>query len=271
MKNLLLVTVFTMSTAPLIAQQAQNRDKAGAATDGSPAASDKLPGSTGAGEVASDHSPDERFIRKAGAAGQMEVKLAELANAKSSRDDIKALAATIMKDHTAANAELGKIAKSMGVDIPDAPAAGAHRKSAHSSNPADPAGGPPNNSAPHDPSKPGNSNKHVDLQDKTGPAFDTAFIQAMDQCHTEDIALFEKAKDLVKNPELKGFVEKTLPILISHAAALAAVSKKDPSRPDARTGSPSENPGSRAPGSSTPGSVNPGAGPRTPNDGGTVR
>lgn len=250
MKKLILLTSLTIGLPLVTAQQAPNRENSGTAPDATPGSTagtpDKPPGIAGSGgETASDRSPDEGFIRKAGESGQMEVNLAEMAANKASRDDIKAFAAMLMKDHSAANAELGKIAKSLGVDI--AVSSEAHSgKTAHARSANDPSGRQLTET-PKDPSKDGATDKHLGLKEKSGASFDAAFMEAMNDCHKEDIALFEKAQAVVKTPALKAFITKTLPVLKTHATALAALEKKDPSRPDARTGSPAETPAPRTP------------------------
>lgn len=260
MKQILLFTALTLGALPVSAQQAPNRENLGgtpgAASGGVPASPDNLPGESGRSEIASDKSPDENFIRKAGPAGQMAVRMGEMAMSKASREDIKAFAAMLVKDHTAANASLGEIAKSMGVEIPGDAHAGSSAKSAHAKPANDPSGRQQTESVPRDPSKDKESaaDKHSELKDKSGMAFDTAFLEAMEKCHKDDIALFEKAEASVKNPALKAFIEKTLPVLKSHATALTALERKDPSRPDARTGAPSAtpSPSTPAPGGSSP-------------------
>lgn len=250
MKKVLLLSVLTVCASPLRAQQAPNRENIGevpGAPSGTvPATPNHAPGAEGI-EAASGKSLDERFIHQAAQAGHMEVKIAEMALTKASRDDLKAFASMIVKEHSAANAELLEIAKSLGLEISDGTPVGSHGKTDYAKPENDPSGRRQTEALPKDPTKEGGKDRHQALKDKTGSQFDIAFMEVMEQCHQEDITLFEKAQGMVKASRLKGFIDKTLPVLTTHAAALAALERIDPSRPNARTGSPAETPSPVAP------------------------
>ena len=238
MKKIALFTALTMGASPLPAQPAPNREGIGdvpnsipvSPKETTPGSPDKPQGESRA-EVASE-SPDERFVRKAGKAGLMEVKIAELAVTKATREDLKSFAAILVKDHSAANVELAAIARSMGVEIPGASESGTHEKANPAKRDNDPSERQKTQTTPADPSKQAGDNTHHALKETAGIAFDAAFIEAMDECHRNDIALFEKAKGDVRLSTLKAFVDKTLPVLKTHASALAALKRKDPNRPD---------------------------------------
>ncbi|WP_312193429.1 DUF4142 domain-containing protein, partial [Sphingobacterium sp.] len=55
-----------------------------------------------------------------------------------------------------------------------------------------------------------------DLSKKTGREFDKAYIDDMVEDHEKDVKLFEDASKNLKDPELKAFVDKTLPTLKAH-------------------------------------------------------
>jgi putative membrane protein len=58
------------------------------------------------------------------------------------------------------------------------------------------------------------------LGKKSGDEFDRAFVREVGiQAHEKDIKLFQDARKHVKDPDLKAFVEKTLPVLQDHLAA----------------------------------------------------
>lgn len=181
----------------------------------------------------------------------MEVKLAEYGIEKLMRKDLKVFAAMVVTDHKAANGELGMIAKSMGVEIPE-PSKGDHTKTGEAAQRNEPSGGRQSDPSPGEPKKPAGEGGHS-LEGKTGIEFDNAFMAVMKECHAKDIALFEKSQGEVKSPELEGFIGKTLPVLKKHAAALAALERLDPNRPDAETGSPAPAAGNNP----SPGAPNP--------------
>lgn len=248
MKKIALFTALTMGVSPLPAQPAPNREGIGDVPNSIPAgpkettpgSPDKPQGESRA-EVASE-SPDERFVRKAGKAGLMEVEIAEWAVTKATREDLKSFAATLVKDHSAANAELAAIARSMGLEILGATESGTPEIAGHAKPGSDPSRRQKTQITPDDPSKQAGDNTHHALKETTGIAFDAAFMEAMDECHINDIALFEKAKGDVRLSTLKVFVDKSLPVLKTHASALTALKRKDPNRPDAKTGSPASDP-----------------------------
>ncbi len=131
---------------------------------------------------------DAGFVSAASTAGMGEVKLAQLAESKAGSKKVKAFAAMLVKDHTAANKKLKEVAASLKLPL------GAEDPMA--------------------------KEKHEALSAKKGEEFDAAFLEEMKMCHEKDIALFEAAKGVVKAPELAGFIEKTLPVIKSHAEKL---------------------------------------------------
>src|SRR5262249_30456277 len=54
------------------------------------------------------------------------------------------------------------------------------------------------------------------LQDKTGAEFDKAFAEHVLTDHEKDIRKYQKALQGVKDPELKAFIQKNLPVLRQH-------------------------------------------------------
>lgn len=128
---------------------------------------------------------ERMFIQKAASAGTGEVKLAEAATKKGTSEHVKTVAAKLFEDHTKANTELEALAKAKGIALP----------------------------APTEKDK--KMMEHV--LSKSGAEFDAAFLEHMGKCHEKDIALFEKAAQELKDPEVKAFVQQTLPVLKSHA------------------------------------------------------
>src|SRR5262245_28917807 len=61
------------------------------------------------------------FMQAAAAANQLEIELGQLAQTRSSRDDVKELAARIVKDHTATGTELHALARTKSMQVSAAP------------------------------------------------------------------------------------------------------------------------------------------------------
>jgi putative membrane protein len=131
---------------------------------------------------------DRKFIEKAATNGMFEVEVAQLAAGKATDPAVKELANTLVKDHTAANEELTKIANAKKVELPAAP--------------------------------PKLKRRAEDKMGKrTGADFDQHFVREVGiKDHEKDIKEFQKASANVKDPELKAWVDKTLPHLREHLA-----------------------------------------------------
>ena len=132
---------------------------------------------------------DRKFIETAVGAGMFEVQVSQLAASKATDNNVKSFAGMLVDQHTAANNELVKIANARGVELPPAPKRSLRR----------------------DIEK---------LGKKDGAEFDRDFVREVGiKAHEKDIKLFEKASKDVKDPELKAFVDKTLPVLRDHLVA----------------------------------------------------
>jgi putative membrane protein len=132
---------------------------------------------------------DRKFIEDAANSGMFEVQVAQLAAVKATDPQVKSYASMLVDHHTAANNELVKIANARKVELPAAPPRAMRR----------------------DVEK---------LGKKSGAEFDREFVREVGiEAHEKDIKRFEKARKDVKDPELKAFVEKTLPQLREHLAA----------------------------------------------------
>lgn len=144
-------------------------------------------------EVAEDHNDvkfdvaekDAEFAVKATVAGLFEVKAAELALARTSNSDVRALAEMIKNDHAAANGELMGLAKQKNISVPDT------MDSDH-------------------------SKKYYELKDKSVEDFDKAYVDMMVKGHKDAVDLFEKqSKDGTDN-ELRTWANGKLPALRNH-------------------------------------------------------
>lgn len=131
---------------------------------------------------------DRKFIQDAAEHGMFEVQAAQLAASKATDPNVKSFADTLVKQHSAANDELVKLANSKGVELSAAPPRGMRR----------------------DIEKMGK---------RSGAEFDQQFVREVGiKAHETDIKMFEKGSEKVKDPQLKAWIDKTLPHLREHLA-----------------------------------------------------
>jgi putative membrane protein len=138
---------------------------------------------------------DSEFAVEAASGGLAEVELGKLAQTKGSNAEVKGFGEMMVKDHSKANEELKTIAEAKGITLPPAPGEAQQKVIA-------------------------------DLTGKTGSDFDKNYIDAMVKDHKKDISLFEDASKSLKDPQLKAFVDKTLPTLKMHLSHCEAVQQK---------------------------------------------
>ena len=136
-------------------------------------------------ESAAVNSTDKSFLTNAYQDGLAEVKLGELGQTKSANADVKAFADTLVKDHSAANAEMKTLADTKKVKVAESPSLVAQGKA-----------------------------KLLDA--KSGADFDKAFAAGLVADHKKDIAAFEKAANEATDGGVKAFAAKILPTLKSH-------------------------------------------------------
>lgn len=126
------------------------------------------------------------FVEKASASGIAEIENAKLALEKSSAANVRAFAQKLIDDHTAANAELGRIAGAKNLKLSDDESLVAKAK-----------------------------NWSLDLRDES---FDHAYAESQVTSHENSIELFERAA-ASDDADIAAFARKTLPTLKAHLAA----------------------------------------------------
>ncbi len=132
---------------------------------------------------------DRKFIEEAAASGQMEVQAAQLAATRASDKAVKDYASTLADQHASANSELMQLAASLGVELPPSPPRAMR-------------------------------NELEKLGKRTGADFDREYVKEVGvKEHERDIKRFQKASKDVKEPQLKAWIDKTLPGLEAHLAA----------------------------------------------------
>lgn len=128
---------------------------------------------------------DADFAVKAADANLAEIELGKLAMEKATDQRLKGFAQRMVSDHQKANEELMTIATGLNITLP-----------------------------------PVVSESHVDkqrkLRDKSGDAFDEAYVDIMVKNHDRVVSLFEDAASDARNVELQAFAAKTLPTLKKH-------------------------------------------------------
>jgi putative membrane protein len=149
------------------------------------------------------------FAVKAANGGMMEVQLGDAAQQLAAGSRVKEFGNMMVRDHSKANDELKTLAATKNITLPDSVGED-HRK-------------------------------HIDdMKMKKGVDFDKAYIDMMVDDHKEDIDMFEKAANNLKDADLKAFAARTLPTLRAHldsAQTIQETMKKqmnNSNRPEAR-------------------------------------
>ena len=154
---------------------------------------------------------DQDFAWEASIANLKEVRLSQMAEEKSTNDQVKVFARHMIHDHLAANKKLTKIAQADSLNLPDTnsfyivvndePEKQATQLIEHQT--------------PDEILKQQQiSAQHIEAYN--GTDFEQAFADAMVKDHVTAIQLFENASQNVTNENLKRFATKTLSTLHHH-------------------------------------------------------
>ncbi len=130
-------------------------------------------------------SDEVKFIKHTAAAGTAEIKIAGLAVKKSENADVKALAETLVTDHTKVHDELKMLATNKNVDL----------------------------SAVIDPKDASTFQK---LEKYSGAEFDKEYLGEVVSSHKKCLSAFEDISKESKNAEVKAFADKYIPVLKAH-------------------------------------------------------
>jgi putative membrane protein len=128
---------------------------------------------------------DKNFMLAAAESGMLEVRLGGIAEKKGTRQEVKDFGAMMVSDHGKAGEELKAVAAKNGVTLPSA--LDAEHKAIVKR-----------------------------LRNLSGAAFDQAYVEEMVKAHTKDASAFETASKNAKDPDLKAFAQRTLPIIKTH-------------------------------------------------------
>lgn len=138
---------------------------------------------------------EKTFLKDAASGGMMEVQLGEMAQQKGASQEVKDFGKLMVTDRGKANDELESIITKKRLKMP-AKLAPKHKKMV---------------------------NKFADL---SGQEFDKKYAKGMVKDHTKDVAKFKKMSAKLKDPEIKGWVDKTIPVLEQHLLHAKDMAKK---------------------------------------------
>ncbi len=137
------------------------------------------------GESSSESKANISFMKKAANANMTEIQLGKIAQENGQKADVKSFGERMVKDHGNASDQLKTVAEKLNVRLPKKVNA-----------------------------------KHQALVDKLsklkGANFDKAYANAMVEDHRKVIKQFEKAQGEVTQPDLKKFIDDTIPVLKTH-------------------------------------------------------
>jgi putative membrane protein len=192
MRSLPLVLALSLSFGIAVAQTSGGTAGTGSSATAGRAAPAAQPGTgTRNAETKKDDKlarADRKFMQEAAEGGMFEVQAAQLASTKATDPNVKSFASMLVDQHTAANNELVQMANSKKVELPAAPPRGKR-------------------------------NEVEKLGKLSGNDFDQRFVREVGiKDHEKDIKKFEKASEKAKDPELKAWIDKTLPHLREHLA-----------------------------------------------------
>lgn len=138
--------------------------------------------------LAAGSSSDESFYKSLAEGGTSEVQLGKLAERKSEDANVKEFAAMMVKDHSAANAQLRTLAASKSITLPKGPGMAGHAKK-------------------------------TELEVLSGHAFDSSYLSGQIKAHEETVELLQKEISSGDDADAKAFAQKVLPTVQSHLQA----------------------------------------------------
>ena len=134
---------------------------------------------------ASLSSSEKKFIEKASEGGVAEVEMGKLASQKAQSAEVKQFGDRMVKDHTAANDKLMKLASDKGVVASKDMDASSKRE-------------------------------YDKLSKLSGAEFDREYMKNMVSDHEKDVKEFQSEAKSAKDSDVKNFAESTLPTLEEH-------------------------------------------------------
>jgi putative membrane protein len=135
------------------------------------------------GANAAEPITSEEFVSRVAKLGMAELAGAKLAGERSESEAVQKHANEMIVDHTVANDELSKIAAAKGWPVPQ------------------PADEPP---------------EIASLAEKSGAAFDAAYVEMQVRGHEEMLGLLEPQAESGQDPRLREYAAKQIPVVRKH-------------------------------------------------------
>jgi putative membrane protein len=137
---------------------------------------------------------DSAFVMEAAMGGMMEVQGGTVAQQKAMNQRVKDFGSMMVTDHSQANNELKSLVSSRGIMLPDSL---------------------------------GNKMQKdlAELSKLDGKKFDSKYVSEMVEDHKKDVQLFQQKAQTINDPDLKNWVNKTLPVLQKHLDSIQAIAK----------------------------------------------
>ncbi|PSH03468.1 MAG: DUF305 domain-containing protein [Acidobacteria bacterium] len=139
-------------------------------------------------DASATKNPDQMFMMKAAQGGMAEVKLGDLAKQNGKADAVKQFGNRMVTDHTKANDELQQLASQKGVALPAEESSKDKRT-------------------------------FQMLKSKKGSEFDKTYMHEMVKDHETDVEEFRWETQAGKDPDVRAWAQKTLPVLEQHLAS----------------------------------------------------
>jgi putative membrane protein len=137
------------------------------------------------GSASKMNRSERKFLEEAAEGGVAEVELGKLASSKASNADVKKFGEQMAQDHAKANDDLKQLASQKGVQV-----------------------------------KPDLDRSHKRMSDQlqklSGADFDKKYMAEMVRDHEHDVKEFKKMAKDAKDPDVRAFAEKTVPVLEKH-------------------------------------------------------
>jgi putative membrane protein len=140
---------------------------------------------SGAATSSPSSNSEQDFVTKAAQGNSAEIELGKIAAAKSKNPNVKQFAQMMVKDHTTALNELQELAQSKNLNF--------------------------NDDLPDDAKA-----LQTKLSSDTGKQFDKDYMDSMVEDHQKDVQEFTDKSQNAKDPDVKQWASKTLPVLQKH-------------------------------------------------------
>lgn len=175
-------------------QPGQTSQQARTNIERQPGGAQVLSGTTGMGSASGMQlsAAETQFVMDAAAGGMAEVELGRLAEQRGSSAQVRDFGRMMVREHTQANQELMAIAQRMGVTPPTT-------------------------------LPPTKQMVQSRLQQAQGQDFDRQYLEQQAAAHLEQRTIFQFAANNARNPELRGFAQKTLPVIERHIDQLRTI------------------------------------------------